>query len=132
MSSKPLFVLVCSEDHEKIQMAAMIASVAAVSERPVRVFISMGAIYAFKAGLSDEERYKGGRFSGLLKEKRAPDALQLFKQGKELGEMSMYACSMALDVLGWDETDLFENLFDGAMGLTKYLSDAEEGQIIVL
>ena len=131
MSSKPLFVFVCSESHEKIQMAAMTASIAAVSERPVCVFISMGAIYAFKKGLSDEDRYQGSRFSGVLKEKKAPDALHLFEQGKQLGEMSMYACSMALDVLGWDETDLEENLFDGAMGLTKYLSDAEEGQIIV-
>jgi peroxiredoxin family protein len=131
MSSKPLFVLVCSESHEKIQMAAMTASVAAVSERPVCVFISMGAMSVFKKGLSGEDRYKGGRFSDILKDKKAPDALQLFEQGKELGEMSMYACSMALDVLGWDETDLEENLFDGAMGLTKLLSDAEEGQIIV-
>ncbi len=130
MLSKPLYILVCSENHEKIQMAAMAASVAAVSERPVSVFISMGAIYTFKAGLSDDERYRGGDFSSILREKGAPDALKLLEMGKQLGEMSIYACSMALDILGWDETDLEGDLFDGAMGLTKYLSDAEAGQII--
>lgn len=36
MSAKPLFILIASEDHEKIQLAAMMASVAAVSETPVR------------------------------------------------------------------------------------------------
>jgi peroxiredoxin family protein len=111
-------------------MAAMVASVAAVSERPICVFVSMGAIYAFKAGLSIESRYQGGRFSDILKEKNAPDALNLLEMGKELGDMSVYACSMALDILGWNETDLHGELFDGAMGLTKFLSDAEEGQFI--
>lgn len=132
MSTKPLFILLASEDHEKIQLAAMMASVAAVSETPVHVFVSMGAIYAFQKGLSDEERYKGGRFSQVLKDKKAPDAMVLFEQGKMLGEMTMHACSMALDVLEWEEDELVEGLFDGALGLTKYLSDAEEGELITI
>ncbi|MBL6933432.1 MAG: DsrE/DsrF/DrsH-like family protein [Rhodospirillales bacterium] len=132
MSAKPLFILVCSEEHEKIQMAAMMASVAAVSETQVHVFISMGAIYPFKKGLSDDQRYKGGRFSQVLKDKKAPDAMMLFEQGKELGDMTMHACSMALDVLGWEEDELIEGLFDGCLGLTKFLSDAESGELITL
>jgi peroxiredoxin family protein len=56
----------------------------------------------------------------------------LFAQGKMLGEMSVHACSMALDILGWKEDDLVEDLFDGAMGLTKFLSDAEQGQLVTL
>jgi len=132
MSTKPLFILICSHEHEKIQMAAMMAAVAAVSETPVRVFVSMGAIYAFQKDLSDDERYQGGRFSDVLKEKKAPDAMLLFEQGKTLGDMTVHACSMALDVLGWQEGDLVADLFDGALGLTKYLSDAEQGQLITL
>ncbi len=132
MSAKPLFILICSEEHEKIQMAAMMASIAAVSETPVHVFVSMGAIYPFQKNLSEEDRYKGGRFSQVLKDKNAPDAIKLFEQGKMLGEMTMHACSMALDVLGWDEDQLVENLFNGCMGLTKFLSDAEEGELITL
>jgi len=132
MSTKPLFIVICSEEHEKIQMAAMMASIAAVSETPVRAFVSMGAIYAFQKGLSDDERYQGGRFSRVLKDKKAPDAMVLFEQGKMLGDMTMHACSMALDVLGWEEGDLVEGLFDGSMGLTKFLSDAEHGELITL
>lgn len=132
MSGRPLYILICSEQHEKIQMAAMLASVAAVSERPVHVFVSMGAIYAFQQGLSGDLRYAGGRFSGVMKDKRAPDAMMLFQQGKLLGEMTVHACSMALDIQGWKESDLVEDVFDGAMGLTKFLSDAEQGQLVAL
>lgn len=130
MPSPPLYVLLCSGEHEKIQTAAMTAAVAAVSERPVHVFISMNAMYAFKNGVPADERYQGGTFSQVLKEKKAPDAMMLFEQGRLLGEMTMHACSMAMDVLGWEEPDLEEGLFDGVMGLTKFLSDAENGQLI--
>ncbi len=132
MSNEPLFIILCSGEHEKIQMAAMIASVAAVSETPVHVFVSMAAMYAFRKGIPDAERYRGGPFSDVLKDRKAPDAMLLFEQGKQLGEMTIHACSMALDVLDWREDDLVEDLFDGSMGLTKYLSDAENGRLVTL
>ena len=123
MASPPLFIVLCSPDHEKLQMAGMMASVGAVSERPVKLFVSMNAIFAFD---------RGGRFSGLMLEKGAPDALGLLRQGKELGDLEIFACSMALDVSGLAEEDLVEDLFDGALGLTRFLSDAEEGQLVFI
>ena len=132
MASNPLFILLCSDQHEKVQMAAMIASVAAVSDRPVQVFVSMNAILLFGKDTPADKRYQGGAFSKLLKEKHAPDALKLFDQGKELGDLKMWACSMALDIQGWEIGHLVEGLFDGALGLTKFLSDAENGQFITL
>ena len=132
MANRPLYILICSEEHEKIQMAAMMASVAAVSVTPVHVIVSMGAIYAFREGLSGDLRYDGGRFSGVMKDKKAPDAMMLFEQGKLLGEMTVHACSMALDILDWKESDLVEGVVDGAMGLTRFLSDAEQGQLVTL
>lgn len=41
-------------------MAAMMAAVGAVSERPVEVFVSLIAILAFAKGKTPEERYRGG------------------------------------------------------------------------
>jgi peroxiredoxin family protein len=132
MASRPLYIVLSSGEHEKLQMAAMMASVAAVSERPVEVFVSMNAILAFAKDALAEQRYHGGAFSTLLKEKHAPDALILFRQGKELGDLKIWACSMALDVKGWEMSQLEDGLFDGALGLTKFLSDAENGQFIAL
>lgn len=130
MTSNALFILLCSGEHEKIQMAAMMASVAAVSERPVEVFVSMNAILAFAKGLEPNKRYHGAEFAKLLC--NAPDALTLFRQGKELGDLKLWACSMALDVQGWEISNLELDLFDGPLGLTKFLSDAESGQFITL
>ncbi len=127
-----LFILLISPEHEKIQMAAMMASVGAVSERPVTILVSMNALLCFERGLSSEECYKGGRMSEVMKDKGVPDAINLLQQGKDLGEMSVYACSMALDVQGWSIDNLTQGLFDGPLGLTKFLVDAEQGQMITL
>lgn len=132
MTSQPLYILLCSGEHEKIQMAAMMASVGAVSDRAVHVFVSMNAVFAFDKQAAADSRYKGGAFSSLLKEKGAPDAINLFEQGKMLGDLKMYICSMALDVSGWGEDRLVDGLFDDTMGLTKFLSDAEGGQFVTL
>jgi peroxiredoxin family protein len=132
MTSTPLYILLCSGEHEKLQMAAMMAAVAAVSERPVEVFVSMNAILAFARDASAEQRYRGAAFSRLLQEKGAPDPLGLLRQGKELGDLKLWACSMALDLQGWDTEQLVEGLFDGPLGLTKFLADAEAGQLVTL
>jgi len=132
MASNTLYILLCSGEHEKVQMAAMMASVAAVSERPVEVFISMNALLAFAKDAPADQRYHGGAFSKLLTEKKAPDPMNLFRQGKELGDLKLWACSMALDVQGWELDRLEDDMFDGPLGLTKFLSDAENGQFITL
>lgn len=133
MATLPLYILLCSADRDKLQMGSMIASVAAVSERPVHVFVSMGAIKAFDKSLEGAARYTEGPFTKELTDKNAPDPVDLFGQGKMLGdEMTVHACSMVLDVLGWEMDNLTEDLFDGPMGLTKFLSDAEGGQLISL
>ncbi len=132
MAVKPLFVMLCSGEHEKIQMAAMVASVAAVSDRPVVVFVSMNAILAFEKGKAPSERYHGGHFAQLFKEKKVPDALDLFSQGRMLGDLKMYACAMVMDLMHWSDDSLAEGLFDGQMGLTKFLADAESGDLMTL
>jgi peroxiredoxin family protein len=132
MTGAPLYILLCSDEHEKLQMAAMMASVGAVSERSVEVFVSMNALSAFAKDVPGDARYRGGSFSQLLKEKHVPDALTLLRQGKELGDLKMWACSMALDLKGWETDRLVEGLFDGPLGLTKFLSDAESGQLVSL
>lgn len=132
MAASPLYILLCSGEHEKIQMAAMLASVAAVSDRPVRVFVSMNAILAFEKGKPASERYHGGEFSRLIKENKVPDAVELFGQGKMLGDMTMHACSMVMDLKKWELDNLADGLFDGMLGLTKFLADAEDGELLTL
>ena len=130
MTTPSLFVLLCSGEHEKIQMAAMAASVASASDRSVEVFLSMNALLAFRNDRQDK-RYSGGEFSKLMQERGAPDAIGLFEQGKLLGDMKIYACSMAMDVAQLELSDLVDGVVDAAGGLTRFLADAESGQLVV-
>jgi peroxiredoxin family protein len=132
MTAPPLFIILASPAHEKVQMAAMLASVAAVSERSVSLFVSMAAIEVFEKGLSAGRRYHGGPFSEAMKKGNAPDALELLRHGRALGDLNIYACSMALDVKGWNMDNLVDDLFDGPLGMTGLLVDAEAGELVVL
>lgn len=133
MAAPPLYILLCSAERERVQMAAMTASIAAVSERTVHVFVSMGAIEVFAKTPPHTARYaRHASFSAVLEQNNTPDPITLLEQGKLLGEVRVYACSMVMDVLGWDDDALVEGLFDGQRGLTKFLSDAEDGQLVTL
>jgi peroxiredoxin family protein len=133
MAPKSLYIMLCSGEHEKIQLAAMVASVAAVSDRPVEVFVTMNALLAFERGKSAAERYAGGHFHDLFMANKVPDAVDLFGQGKDLGDLKMWACSMVLDLKGWEaHTHLTEGLFDGPAGLTQFLGDAESGELVTI
>ncbi|MBF0247797.1 MAG: hypothetical protein HQL36_06965 [Alphaproteobacteria bacterium] len=130
MTTPPLYIILSSLDRDKMQLASMIASVGAVSDRAVHIFVSMGAIKAFDKTLSGNERYGDSPMNAVFCERNAPDPIEMFTQGKMLGDMTLWACSMVLDVLEWGEDRLVEGLFDGQMGLTKFLSDAESGQLL--
>ena len=47
----------------------------------------------------------------------------------ELGDAKIWACSMAMDVMGIKEGEL-ESIVAGPMGLTKFFSDAEGSTIL--
>lgn len=128
-SSDKLSIILSSPNHEAIQLAAMVASVASVSDTSVLIFVSMDAITKFRKGLPDAERMTGGQFSDRMREKRVPDFLDLFRQGKEFGDLKVYACSMALDMLEWKKEDLVDVIDDNA-GLAQFLSEASGGQIL--
>ena len=107
-------------------MAAMMASVGAVSGNAVTVFLSMNALAHFKRGAASPAAE--GQFGRLLVEKKAPGFKQLFENAAELGDAKIHPCSMAVDVLGLERAQL-EPWLNEPLGLTKFLSDAEGGQV---
>ncbi|GBE09845.1 hypothetical protein BMS3Abin12_00397 [bacterium BMS3Abin12] len=127
--SERLSLLCVSGTREKIQMAAMTAATAAAGGTAVLVFLSMNALGYFVQG-DTRKPPPEGEIGGLMEEKNVPPFRRLFEQAKDLGGAQLYACSMALDVLGIDE-DRLEPFIDGPMGLTRFLSDAADGRILV-
>jgi len=125
-NSSKISIVVVSGMLERLQMAAMIASVGAVSGNEVTVFLSMNALGHFRRGASAPAAE--GAFGKLLVEKKAPGFKQLFRSAAELGDAKIHPCSMAVDVLGVQAADL-EPWLGEPMGLTKFLSDAHGGQV---
>lgn len=126
MSNK-ISIMLVSGSRERLQMAAMVASVGAVSGNDVRVFLSMNALAYFKKNATLRAPAEG-EVGELLQERNAPSFQQLFRQAAELGDAKIYPCSMAMDILELKQGDLEPHLGE-PMGLTKFLDDAADGQV---
>ena len=127
MALDKISVMVTSGNREQLQMAAMVASVGAVSGNDVSVFLSMNALKFFVKDSVEMAPYEG-EMGRLIEEKNAPDFKQLFQQAVEYGDAKVSPCSMAVDILEIDKGDL-EGFISEPMGLTAFLSDASGGQV---
>ena len=65
----------------------------------------------------------------LMAQKGVPPFKQLFQQAVELGDAKLLPCSMALDLMKITKDDLDAEL-GPPTGLTRFLSDAEGGQML--
>lgn len=126
MNSTKVSIMVLTGSRERLQMAAMLASVAAVSGSEVTVFLSMNALPCFlRVGCADAP--VEGTFGTTMLRMNVPAFKDLFRQAVELGDAKIHPCSMAMDVLGTTREQL-EPYLDEPLGLTKFLSDAAGDQ----
>ena len=109
-------------------MAAMVASVAAASGDSVSVFFSMNALPYFVDGHVTDAPVEG-EFGSLLANKGVPRFKHLFQQAAELGDAQLLPCSMAVDLMDIS-TDQLDSQFGPPTGLTRFLSDAQGGQLL--
>lgn len=126
MSSTRMSIVVVSGSRERLQMAAMFASVAAVSGNEVAVFVSMNALPCF---LKDSRAHAPteGEFGVAMESRNVPPFKELFQQAVELGDAKIYPCSMAMDVLNTTREQLEPYLAE-PLGLTRFLIDAAGSQ----
>ncbi len=113
---------------EKLQMAAMFASVAAATGEEVSVFLSMNAMPYFVKGHATDAPVEG-EMGELMSQKGVPPFKQLFQQAVELGDAKLLPCSMAMDLLKITKEDMDAEVGQPT-GLTRFLSDAEGGQLL--
>ncbi len=126
--SRQINIVCVSGTHEKLQMAAMFASVSVATGDEVTVFFSMNAITYFVKGNTVKPKAEG-EFSKLLSKKGVPSFKKLFQQAVELGDAKLLPCSMALDLMEITQDDL-DPEFGPATGLTHFLSLSEGGELL--
>jgi peroxiredoxin family protein len=136
MSEDSLSLVLFSGTADKLHVAATLAAGAAAMGRPVNVLLQYWALDAFRTERIAEDR--GLAWDATTDGTSRPvngsasiPWLETFRMSKELGEMSILACSGSLDILGIDVTTL-DPLVDGAGGIASFLMAAEGGQILFI
>jgi peroxiredoxin family protein len=134
--SDNLNLVLFSGTADKLHAAATLAAGAAAMGTPVNVLLQYWALDAFRServnvdhGLAYDAMAEGA--SHPVKGTAAIPWLDTFRMAKELGEMSILACSGSLDVLGIDITEL-DPIVDASGGIATFLMAAEDGQIVFI
>lgn len=138
MEDTTLSLILFSGTDDKLGAAAILATGAAAMGRPVNVFLQYWALDAFRAdrigrdhGLAPEAGAEGrAAVDGLHAAGQASWA-DTFRQAKELGGIDIEACSLSMDLLHLDQSDL-DPLVDGVEGVTAFYLNAGEGQVVFI
>ena len=126
-----LAVVLLSSDLEKLHAGALMGSVAAMSGMTVYVFVSMDALEQFRKDVIADKRFKTGTVGPMLIEKEVPLYHELIHQVIELGNLHLYACALAMDVMGWKKDELIDDV-EEVIGVNQFFGLAEGAQIMTI
>jgi peroxiredoxin family protein len=136
--SDPLNLVLFSGTDDRLQAAAVLTAGAAALGRPVNVFLQYWALDAFRAdriardhGLAPEAGPEGRRAVDDLARAGQASWADTLRQAKDLGGVDIEACSLSMDLLCIDESDL-DPLVDGVEGVTAFYLNAGEGQVLFI
>jgi peroxiredoxin family protein len=126
MDDEPLNLVLFSGTDDKLQAAAVLTAGAAALGKPVNVFLQYWALDSFR---KDRIELDHGLAAEAGPEGRA--AVDGLRQAKELGEVDIQACSLSMDLLHLEESDL-DPLVDGVEGVTAFYLNAGGGHIVFI
>jgi peroxiredoxin family protein len=92
----------------------------------------MDGLGAFEKATVENRAFEGGPIAQAMMESedlQVPLFTEQFAQAKEIGPLSVYACSMVMDMLGTDLDD-YVDVFDGKLGVAGFLEHAADKQVI--
>ena len=135
---EPINLVLFSGTDDKLTAAAVLAAGAAALGKPVNVFLQYWALDAFRSdridrdhGLAPEAGAEGRVHVDALRKAGQASWAETFRQAKDLGSIDIQACSLSMDLLGIEESDL-DPLVDGVEGVTAFYLNAGEGQLVFI
>jgi peroxiredoxin family protein len=135
---EPLNLVLFSGTDDKLQAAALLTAGAAALGRPVNVFLQYWALDAFRKdriggdhGLAPEAGVAGRKAVEALRAAGQASWADTMRNAKELGQVDIEACSLSMDLLQLEPSDL-DPLVDGVEGVTAFFLDAERGQVVFI
>ena len=134
----PINLVLFSGTDDKLQAAAVLTAGAAALGKPVNVFLQYWALDAFRAeridrdhGLAPEAGTEGKGHVDALRTAGQASWAETLRQAKDLGAVDIQACSLSMDLLGIEESEL-DPLVDGVEGVTAFYLNAGEGQVVFI
>jgi peroxiredoxin family protein len=138
MTDETLSLVLFSGTDDKLNAAAVMTAGAAALGRPVHLFLQYWALDAFRAGrveaahgLAPEAGEAGARHVEELRAAGQQHWSETLRQAKEIGEVDIQACSLSMDLLGLDQSDL-DPLVDGVEGVAAFYVNAGSGQLLFI
>ena len=135
---QPLNIVLFSGTDDRLQAAAVLTAGAAALGKPVNVFLQYWALDAFRRdriardhGLAPEAGREGRDHVDHLRQAGQLSWAEVLRQAKDLGEVDIQACSLSMDLLHLDPTDL-DPLVDGVEGVTAFYLNAGAGQVVFI
>ena len=138
MDEQMLSLVLFSGTDDKLNAAAVLTAGAAALGRPVHIFLQYWALDAFRKdrtdvdhGLAPEAGAAGRKAVDALRAAGQASWAETLRQAKELGGVDIQACSLSMDLLHLEESDL-DPLVDGVEGVTAFYLATGSGQIVFI
>jgi len=123
-----LSMVLASGTDDRLTGAAVLVVGAAAMGRPVEILLQFWALDAFRAdritkdhGLSPEA---GVDERGLWERRQSTHWSELLRQAKEIGDVSIHACSLSMDLLEIQQPDL-DPLVNDVIGVAAFMATAD-------
>jgi peroxiredoxin family protein len=123
---------------DKLQAAAVLIAGAAALGRPVKSFLQYWALDAFRTdriaadhGLAPEAGEAGKAAVQAAAKAGQAHWAETLRVAKEIGDVDIQACSLSMDILKLEQSDL-DPLVDGVEGVAAFYINAGEGQIVFI
>jgi peroxiredoxin family protein len=136
--SDRLSIVLFSGTDDRLQAAAVLTAGAAATGRPVHVFLQYWAVNAFRRdrialdhGASPEAGEDGRAAIAALRAAGRMDWKEVFRQAKDIGDVTIQACSLTVDLFGVGN-DALDPIVDGVEGVASFMFSAGDGQIVFI
>ncbi len=136
--SDSLSLVLFSGTDDKLQAAAVMTAGAAALGRRVNIFLQYWALDAFRAdrisadhGLAPEAGPAGRAAVDALAAAGQASWAETLRQAKDLGSVDIEACSLSMDLLNLEQSDL-DPLVDGVEGVTSFWMTAGDGRVVFI
>ncbi len=128
MDDSTFSMVVFSGTDDKLNAAAVLAVGAAAMGRKVNVFLQYWGLDAFRAdgilkdhGVAPEAGVDG---AALVQQHHGAHWSELFRQAKEIGDVGIHACSLSMEMFGFEVADL-DPLVDDQEGVASFFAEVD-------